>query len=683
MTDVLTPPVFERAEPAPPVTAPAGPPAPSRWRRVWRGPEHDPAWARPSLFVLLAATGVLYMWHLGDNGWANAYYSAAVQAGTQSWKAFFFGSLDAANSITVDKAPASLWVMELSARVFGVNSWSILAPQALEGVATVGVLYMTVKRWFSPGAALLAGAVVAVTPVAALMFRFNNPDALLVLLLVLGAYALTRALEHGNTWWLVTAFSFVGFGFLAKMLQALVVVPVFGVVYLLCGPPKLGRRIGQLVLGAVALLVSAGWWVAIVELWPKSARPYIGGSENNSVLNLIFGYNGFGRLNGEETGSVGGGPAGTGGRWGPTGWNRLFNTNWGAEASWLIPAALLLGAVVLIATLKRPRTDRTRAALLLWGGWLVVTGAVFSFGQGIIHEYYSVALAPAIGAVVAISAFQLWEQRDRFYARAALAAAVAITAWWSTQLLHRVPTWHPGLQSVVMIGGGAVAVALLVMPLMDRKILPFVGVTAIAVCLLASSAFALATANEPHSGAIPLSGPRRTAFAGGPPRIFRPQQVGPQPRQFGPPPQFGGGAPIAGANRGTLGGLLEGSEPSETLQALLAENADDYTWVAATTGANTAAGYQLATGKPVMALGGFNGTDPSPTLAQFQQYVAQGKIHYFIGSGGFGGVMRFGAFGGANANTSSEIARWVEQNFTSQTVGGATVYDLSGTTSAQ
>src|SRR5450432_3225745 len=183
-------------------------------------PPSDARWVRPSVIALLVATGLLYMWGLGASGWANSFYSAAVQAGTKSWKAFFFGSSDAANFITVDKPPAALWVMEISARMFGVNSWSILVPQALEGVATVGVLYATVRRWFSPGAGLIAGAVMALTPVAALMFRFNNPDALLVLLLVASAYALTRSLENGSTKWLLLASGLIGFGFLAKMLQA-------------------------------------------------------------------------------------------------------------------------------------------------------------------------------------------------------------------------------------------------------------------------------------------------------------------------------------------------------------------------------------------------------------------------------------------------------------------------------
>ena len=192
------------------------------------------------MLALLGLSAALYLWSLSASGWANSYYSAAAQAGTKSWKAFFFGSLDAANFITVDKSPAFLWPMELSARVFGLSSWSILIPQALEGVATVGILYATVRRWFGPPAALLAGSIVALTPVAALIFRYNNPDALLLLLLTASAYALTRALEPGSGRWLALAFALIGFGFLAKMLQTLLVVPPFAFVYLVAAPPNLG-----------------------------------------------------------------------------------------------------------------------------------------------------------------------------------------------------------------------------------------------------------------------------------------------------------------------------------------------------------------------------------------------------------------------------------------------------------
>src|SRR3989454_12188839 len=266
-----------------------------------RGQAQDSAWVRPALFGLLGTTALLCLWTLAASGWANAYYSAAVLAGTKSWAAFFFGSLDASNFITVDKAPASLWVMEISARLFGFNAWSVLAPQALEGVATVAIVYVAVRRWFGPAAGIIAGAVVTLTPVAALMFRYNNPDALLVLLLTAAAYATLRATESGSTRWLVLAAALIGTGFLAKMLQAFVIVPVVIVVYLVAGRPRLLQRIKQLVLAGAALVIASGWWVAIVQLWPSAARPYIGGSQDNNLLDLIFGYNGFGRLTGNET----------------------------------------------------------------------------------------------------------------------------------------------------------------------------------------------------------------------------------------------------------------------------------------------------------------------------------------------------------------------------------------------
>ena len=200
----------------------------------------NPVWEKPAFVGLLFATALLYLWNLAASGWANSFYSAAVQAGTRSWEAFFFGSSDSSNFITVDKPPVSLWVMELSARVFGLSSWSILVPEAVAGVASVAVLYLTVRRWFSPAAALIAGAVLALTPVATLMFRFNNPDALLVLLLTCAAYATVRAIEHGHTGWLVLAAALVGTGFLTKMLQAFLVVPVFALVFLVAAPTPLG-----------------------------------------------------------------------------------------------------------------------------------------------------------------------------------------------------------------------------------------------------------------------------------------------------------------------------------------------------------------------------------------------------------------------------------------------------------
>ncbi len=255
---------------------------------------------RPALIALLLCTVIAYIWDLSASGYANSFYAAAVQAGTKSWKAMFFGSIDSSNFITVDKPPASLWVMEVSGRIFGFSSWSMLIPQALEGVAAVALLYAAIKRWFGAGAGLLAGALLAITPVAALMFRFNNPDALLVCLLVASAYCLTRAIEKAGTRWVIAAGTMIGFAFLAKMMQAFLVLPAFGLVYLVAAPTGLRRRLAQLLAGALAIVVSCGWWVAIVALWPASSRPMIDGSPDNNIFNLIFGYNGLGRIFGSS-----------------------------------------------------------------------------------------------------------------------------------------------------------------------------------------------------------------------------------------------------------------------------------------------------------------------------------------------------------------------------------------------
>jgi 4-amino-4-deoxy-L-arabinose transferase-like glycosyltransferase len=652
---------------------------------------NDEPWVRPSLLALLVLTGFLYIWGLGRSGWANAFYSAAVQAGSVSWKAFFFGSSDAANSITIDKTPGALWIMDLSARIFGVNSWSILVPEALMGVGTVWLLFLTVKRWFGPAAGLIAGAVSALTPVAVLMFRFNNPDALLVLLLVAGAYAIVRAIEKGSTKWLVLAGMFVGFGFLAKMLQALLVVPAYALAYLIAGPPRLGKRAWQLLLAGLAIVVSAGWYVAIVQLVPASMRPYIGGSQNNSILELTLGYNGFGRLSGDETGSVGGGANGAG-RWGATGLTRLFQPEQAGQVSWLLPAALILLVAGLVLTARFARTDRLRAGLLLWGGWLIGTGLVFSLMQGIFHAYYTVALAPAIGALVGMGSVLLWRARRNPFAAGTLAVAIAVTAWWSYHLLSLSPQFVPWLRWVVLIGGLVAAVGVLASLRLPARVAVLSAGVALGAVLAGPAAYAVQTASQPHSGSIPSAGPAVQAGFGGPggfPGGFAGGFPGGggfrSPRGAAP----GGGVPglngggTTGLPGGTAGqpgggvrgggGLLDAATVSSEMKTLLETNADSYTWVAAAVGSQNASGYQLATGKPVMPIGGFNGSDPSPTLAQFQQYVQQGKIHYFIAGGDFGG--RGGGMGGSS--DSSQIASWVAQNFTAQTVGNTTVYDLT------
>ncbi|MFJ5675316.1 ArnT family glycosyltransferase [Streptomyces sp. NPDC093097] len=755
-------------------------------RRIVRGHPEDPRWARPALLALLAVTAVLYVWGLSASGYANQFYSAAVQAGSVSWKAFFFGSSDAANSITVDKPPAALWPMALSVRLFGLSPWAVLVPQALMGVATVGVLHASVRRRFGAAAGLLSAGTLALTPVAALMFRFNNPDALLCLLMVCAIACVLRALEAGRTRWLLLAGLCFGLGFLTKTLQAWLILPALAVVYACCAPVALRRRLGQLLLAGLALVVSCGWWVAIVELLPASARPYVGGSQTNSFLELTFGYNGLGRISGNERGSVGGGHhgpgGGGGGGWGQTGITRLFSSDMGGQISWLLPAALIL-LVVAVCVLWRARRAidaeqaAQRAEFLVWGGALLMTFTIFSFMSGIFHQYYNIALAPYIAALVGMGTVLVWRRGGRL-ARIVPAAVAAVTAVWSYVLLDRSPEWLPWLRWVVLALGLLAALGLLLSmgggvrngaqdasrddaqddaqegaqdgvrdgaparPRSARAMAGAAGGLAVATALAGPLAYTLDTVHTPKGGSIITAGPAvegGRGFPGGagwmrgqggakgfPPGGLpggaggkRPGGAGaaggqglPGGRGFpggqgfpGQPPGGpgvpGGGAGHGGKAHGGMGGLLDGATVSAQAKRLVEQKADQYTWAAAAIGSQNAASYQLATQKPVMPIGGFNGSDPSPTLAQFKRYVAEGKIHYFIAGGErdrfrggsrttAGGAEATGGTAGKRAGgqgmpgggfgqqgPAAEISAWVEKTFTKVTAGGATFYDLT------
>ncbi|GCD44263.1 glycosyl transferase [Streptomyces paromomycinus] len=475
-------------------------------------PPASPRWARPALIALILASAALFLWDLGASGYANQFYSAAAQAGSASWKALFFGSSDAANSITVDKPPAALWPMALSVRLFGLSSWSILVPEALMGVATVGVLYAAVRRRFGAGAGLFAGALLALTPVAALMFRFNNPDALLCLLMVCAVYCVLRALEDARTKWLLLAGVCFGFAFLTKTLQAWLILPPLALVYGVCAPTRLRRRFGQLLLGGLAMVVSGGWWVAIVELWPAGSRPYIGGSQSNSFLELTFGYNGLGRINGNEAGSVGGGRpgggGGGGGSWGDTGFTRLFGSDMGGQIAWLLPAAFLLLVAGLVVLRRAGRTDAARAAFLVWGGALLITFATFSFMSGIFHQYYNIALTPYIAALVAMGATLLWRRRGRTAAVLVLAGTVAVTAAWAYVLLARSPQWLPWLRWSVVAVGAVAALGLLLSVRLGRRLAVVAAGLGIAAGLGGPVAYAANTVGTPHTGSIVTAGPK-------------------------------------------------------------------------------------------------------------------------------------------------------------------------------
>ena len=622
------------------------------------GDPERPRWVTLGVVALLSATAVLYLWGLGSAGWANPYYAAAAQAGTQNLTAWLFGSLDPGNAITVDKPPAALWVMALSGRLFGFTPFTMLLPQALMGVASVGVLYAAVRRVSGPGAGLIAGAALAVTPVAASMFRYNNPDALLVLLLVIAAYLMVRAIESARSRWIVLAGVVLGLAFLTKMLQAFLVVPGFALAFLVAAPVGLWHRVGKLAAGAAAMIATAGSFLMLVSLWPADSRPYIGGSTDNSLLQLALGYNGIQRVTGGEgpvggpgDGGPGGGPGGGANLFfgGDPGLTRLFGASMGTEASWLLPAAVIGLVAGLWFTRRTARTAFVRAGLLLWGGWLVVTGAVFSFMDGIIHPYYTVALAPAVAALVSICTAELWRGRRFRGPRLTLAAMSASTGVWAFILLDRAPDWFPWLRWVVLVV--SVVTAAVIAAGAHRLGRWAVGVAAAALVAAAAApaAYAVQTASHISTGPGTMSGPA-AAQHGGP-----------------------GGPDGPGGPRGR-GGPARSIADNAELQAML--TATDTRWAAAGVGSMGTADLALRTGASVMAIGGFTGGDDSPTLEQFQGYVADGQVRYFIASDrGPGGPGSPGGPGGGSG-ASTEITEWVEQAFTPVDVGGTTVYDL-------
>jgi 4-amino-4-deoxy-L-arabinose transferase-like glycosyltransferase len=630
-------------------------------RGLVRGKADEAAWVRPALFGVLVLAAILYIWNLTVSGYANTYYSAAALAGSQSWSAWFFGSFDANNFITVDKPPLGTMLMGLSVRVFGLSSWSVLLPEALAGVATVGVLFVAVKRSFGPVAATIAAVVMALTPAAVMIFRFNNPDALLTLLFVLSAWALLRSLEHGSFRWMALAASFIGLAFLTKYLQAYLVLPGYALVFGFSANTTLLRRIAGLAIAMVTVLVTSAWWVAIVELLPSGSKPFIGGSTTGSPLDLIFGYDGLGRIFG-ASGPGGGAGVGGGGFSGEVGPLRLFNDQMFGEIAWLIPLAVVCLVVGLFRRRWSERTDIALAGYLLWGSWFVVTAIVFSYMSGIIHSYYAVALAPAIAALVGAGLVDVWGSKFRIWFGGIAVGLVCLSsAWFGATLLDRTPTFDPGLGPVAIAIAAVALIALIVtsLPALAGKTAIkriALAAAAVGVCatLIAPAAYALDTTGIAYGGGDPHPGPGTTTGFGG------------------------GNAGIDGGISGFTGlpgdgGGLGGNNSDSALLQYLVVNRGSATWIVAANSAQEAGSIEIATGLPVMAMGGFTGSDPAPTLDQLKSYIASGKLRFVLAGGSMGG----GGFGGAG--TGTDRTSWVTSACKAVSYGGtASLYDCAG-----
>ncbi|MDH6244257.1 glycosyltransferase family 39 protein [Mycobacterium sp. OTB74] len=606
---------------------------------------------RLALAVLLIGTAVLYLWNITVNAMGNDFYAAAAWAGSRNWEALLFGSLDPANFITVDKPPLSQWVMGLSGQIFGFSSASMLVPEALMAVGSVALLYATVKRVAGPWTGLLAGAALALTPVCVLMFRFNNPDAAMVLLMTAGAYCGVRALQgttadaarRSGARWMALAGVAMGFAFLAKMLEGIMVAPSIALAYLVAAQVSWRQRLVHLGWAMLGTLAASGWFVVVTLLWPASSRPYLAGSTDNNFMNLVLGYNGFGRLTGDNkknfaqpTGEIGT-LAGTQLRIGPhgplgshaDGPMRLVSGEFGYEVGWLLPAALVSIIVVLIARHGKPRTDLVRAAVLMFGVWLLSDGLVLSYMKGFIHAYYSMSIAPAVAAMFAIGVQQMWVLRGKLWARIVLAVMLFGTAVWSFYLLNSHPDWLPALRWIILVGAGVGAVVLVRLGGEAARVRAATAAFGVALgaAVLGSAAYSVATINVSHVGGGPTVGPS--------------------------------------SNYNSWATGVDNADLDDMLRATPNE------WSAAIERSSYAATLELHTGTSVMAIGGFGGGDPAPTLKEFQDYVAAHRIGYFLKPGLHGRGPQFGR------HDHNDIVEWVQANFRATKVGDVTVYDLS------
>ncbi len=603
-------------------------------------------WENVALWGILALAAVLYCWSLGDRT-LQPYYAVAVRSMTESGKAFAFAGFDPAGVLSIDKTPLAFWVQGIGVWVFGYHWWAIALVQAIEGVASVFVLHRVVRRWAGERPALVAALILAVTPITAAIARENQADELMVLLLVLAAYCVTRAVERAvdagaGTGWLVWAGVFVGLGFFAKMLAAWIVLPALAAAYL-AAPISWPNRVLRLLLsGAVCALVSLAW-VVMVSLWPATDRPFVGSTTDNSIWQLIFGYNGFGRVAGASTGSLGTLGSSYGAQYsGAPGPLRLFGPLLGGQIGWLLPVALAAVAGAAVVWLRtRAGTPSQRAGWLLWGGWLVVGGLVFSFAGGIFHRYYTVEIAPAVAAVVAagLSVCWAWYRAGRTVGLL-LPLAVLATTGYAYLVLDWVSDWQPWLRVVIAVAGVVVAV-LLVLAFPGRPVLSTaprpLAVLGVVVMLAGPAAFSVDTASTSQSvigAADPSAGPSTTDV------LSTAQGALGSTAAALVYVNFMNDAPVITDGQRQVLDYVTTHAPNARVQLgveLGSWGADPYL-------SNTSA--------RVVAFGGYVGLDPVPTVPQLSQWSNSGALGYVLLPGPLVQLSRLLQAGGARQPSS-------------------------------
>jgi len=650
--------------------------------------EKDKILSWMSLALPLAVAAVLNLWNLAQNGYSNTYYSVAVQSMTQSFRNFFFASYDAGGFISVDKPPVALWIQAISAKIFGFSGLSLLVPEALAGVACVALVYFLVRRIFGTPAGFVAALAMAIAPVAVAVERGNNTDTWLMFFLLLAAWAVSRATEKGKLALLVLGMALVGVAFNVKMLAAFIVLPTFYILYLVAAPLKWYKRVLHLGLATVVLLTVSLSWIAAVELTPASQRPWVGGSQVNSALDLALNYNGLGRVTGNEGMGSGGTPGGPGGLT-STGGNqaapqgnfqppqgaqggqgfvgspgsagssgmfgagvagplRLFGSELASQWSWLFPLAIF-GALATVVGLKRKLfSDPRGQAVLLWGGWLAMYGVGFSMAEGIFHVYYLIMLAPAVAALAGIGVAALWRAyRNGDWQAWLLPLGLLATAAWQVKVLldYNYPQWTQWLIPATIAASIIAALPLLAGRLFTtrlwRRIGPGLAAVGVLAVLISPLAWSVTPALAVGNGVMPEAGPSGSAQGG-----------------------FGG--PGSGGQAG-----FDNSSGNSWLINYLEANSDGYFYLVAVSSANQASSIALETGGPVLATGGFTGSDPALTVEKLQQLVATKQVRFVMDLGGSG-----------RSDTGSAVSSWIQSTCsavdTSQYSGSGSTVGFGG-----
>ncbi|MGZ3645071.1 MAG: glycosyltransferase family 39 protein [Ktedonobacteraceae bacterium] len=636
-------------------------------------------WHRLALGIVLLISIFMNFYQLGQNGFANLYYASAIRSMLDSWHNFFFVSFDPGGFVSIDKPPLGFWLQAVSAKIFGFTPFSIFLPQALAGVLSVLLLYCLVRRHFGVVAGLLAALALAISPISVLTNRNNTIDSTLVLVMLLGAWAVLRAAESGKLRWLLLCAVFVSMGFNIKMLEAYLVVPAYGLLYLLAAPRSIWVRIGHLALAALLMLTISLSWAVAVDLTPAASRPYVGSSQNNSEISLALGYNGIQRLlgqfgfgsnnagsntsgntswqfqpptssNGSNTGNFpqpgsggtgqppqgfgSGGPGQTsqsvggsngGGsssgmfNTGNPGLLRLFNEPLGGQIVWLLPMALL--GILALAWQRRPhpREDRQQQSLILWGTWLL-TMAVFFSAASFFHQYYLSTFAPAICALFGIGVVVMWQDYRRSGWRGwLLPLALILTALEQIHIITSNPTWGTWLIPLIAIPCAIAAVILFAARLMPRLRLnarvlaPMLGIALLAL-MLTSAIWSTIPVLANEAASLPVSGASgQTSFG--------------------------------------AGGM---SNANTALISYLEAHKGNAKYLVAVVSSNEADSIILETNQPVMALGGFSGSDPILTTNQLAALVKSGEVRYFLlnGSGN----------GGPGGSGQSTLITWITQH---------------------